>query len=206
VNFVAKTISIIVHPLLMTSYLFIVLFLFIPSVLLPISASNFYIFLGAVFSITMLFPFISIGILKLTGSISSIELPNRKERIMPFIFISFYYGMACYLFYIKIPVNPIFINILAVTCLLVVIATIMNFFIKLSIHSMAVWGSVGMMLWLNRAESNNPLLIPIVAMVLIAGTVMSARLYLKAHTMEEVLVGSFTGFLVSFMAMLILFK
>jgi hypothetical protein len=206
VSFLSQTISVVVHPLLMTSYLFLILFLFLPSVLLPINTSNFYIFLAAVFSITMLFPFISIGILRLTGNITSIELPERKERVLPFIFISIYYAMACYLFYVKIPVNPIFIKILAVTCILVVVSTIMNFFIKLSIHSLSIWGSVGMMLWLNRAEANNPLLIPIVALVLIAGMVMSARLYLKAHTMEEVIIGSFTGFLVSFISMLILFR
>ncbi len=202
----AKIISIIVHPLLMTCYLFILLYIFLPSILLPIQTSNFYVFLGAVFGITFLFPLFSILILKLTGGVSSIELPNQKERIIPFIFISFYYAMACYLFYIKLPVNPVFIKILAVTALLVIISTIFNFFIKLSIHSLSVWASVGMMLWLNRAEANNPLLYPIIVLVIVAGLVMSARLYLNAHTMKEVIVGAFTGFTVSFVSMLILFR
>lgn len=202
----AKTISVLAHPLLMTTYLFLLLFYFLPSILLPIQTISFYIFLSAVFVITFVFPLISILILRFTGNVSSIELPERKERIMPFIFIAFYYGMACYLFYLKLPVNPVFIKILLVTCLLVTISAILNFFVKLSIHSLAIWGAVGMMIWLNRAEAGNPLLYPIAAAVILAGLVMSSRLYLKAHTMEEVVVGSFAGFMTSFISMLILFR
>lgn len=202
----ARIVSIVLHPLLMTTYLFVLLMYFLPSILLPINPANYLVFLGFIFCFTFLLPALSIGVFRLSGSIKSVELPEQRERTIPFLFISVYYALAWYLFYIKVPINPVFIKLLLVTVILVVTATMLNFIVKLSIHSMAIWGTVGMLFWLNRAEANNPLLYPIIIIVILAGFVMSSRVYLNAHSMQETSVGAFTGFLVSFISMLILFK
>lgn len=88
---------------------------------------------------------------------------------------------------------------------MVVFATIVTFFYKLSVHSLAMWGAVGMMLPMNKISEVGTLLIPTVTVIMIAGFVMSARLALNAHTPREVLVGSTSGFAIGFFGMIVLF-
>ena len=88
---------------------------------------------------------------------------------------------------------------------LVVFSTIVTFFFKVSVHSVAMWGAIGMMLPMNKVSEENTLLIPTVLVILCAGLVMSARLSLNAHTPREILVGSISGFVIGFFGMIILF-
>lgn len=88
---------------------------------------------------------------------------------------------------------------------MVVFATTVTFFYKLSVHSLAMWGAVGMMLPMNKVSEMGSLLIPTVVVIVVAGMVMSARLALNAHTPREILIGSTSGFAIGFFGMIILF-
>ena len=88
---------------------------------------------------------------------------------------------------------------------MVVFATVVTFFYKLSVHSLSLWGAVGMMLPMNKVSEANELLIPTVLVILIAGLVMSSRLALDAHSPREVMVGSISGFAIGFFGMILLF-
>jgi len=88
---------------------------------------------------------------------------------------------------------------------MVVAATIITFFYKLSIHSLAMWGAVGMMLPMNKVSEVNSLLMPTAIVIVLAGLVMSSRLSLNAHTPREVMMGSVAGFSIGFFGMIILF-
>ncbi len=88
---------------------------------------------------------------------------------------------------------------------LVVISTLITFFYKISVHSLAACGMIGILLPLNKAIENNALLWPTSIALVIAGLIMSARLYLNAHTFNEVVVGALTGFSIGFAGMLMMF-
>ena len=88
---------------------------------------------------------------------------------------------------------------------MVVFGTLITLFYKLSIHSLALWGMVGMLLPMNKVSEVNELLLPTAIVVVIAGLVMSARLALNAHTPREVMIGSVAGFTIGFFGMIILF-
>ncbi len=77
-------------------------------------------------------------------------------------------------------------------------------FYKVSIHSAAIWGIVGILLPLNKV-ADGLLLIPTIILIVAAGLVMSSRLMLNAHTPREVLVGSLLGFGVGFVGIAVLF-
>lgn len=94
---------------------------------------------------------------------------------------------------------------MALVASLVILSTIITFFYKVSIHSLAASGLIGIMLPLNKAIENNALLWPTAWVLLISGLIMSARLYLNAHTFNEVLTGAMAGFIVGFAGMLIMF-
>jgi membrane-associated phospholipid phosphatase len=58
---------------------------------------------------------------------------------------------------------------------------------------------------LNKAVENGSLLWPTLIVLIVAGLVMSARLYLNAHTPREVLYGALAGFSIGFFGMIFLF-
>jgi membrane-associated phospholipid phosphatase len=65
-------------------------------------------------------------------------------------------------------------------------------------------GALGIIMPLNKA-AEGALLYPVVLLIVLAGLVMSARLYLQVHTLREVGYGAALGFLVGFFGMIILF-
>lgn len=94
---------------------------------------------------------------------------------------------------------------MVVVTLLVVSGTIATFFAKVSIHSLAMTGLLGVLLVLNRVDETGDLFIPTVLVTFFSGVVMSARLYLNAHTLREIVWGGALGFCVSVLAMILLY-
>ncbi len=198
----AKVISALFHPLLMTTYLFLMLSYFLPVILQPARPSVWIIML--IFITTFALPAVNFLLLRLSGSIRDLTLPNRQQRILPFIFISAIYIFVTIMFYWKFPI-PNLLRLMIIVSAMIVFATIATFFYKISIHSLSLWGAVGMMLPMNKVSEDSSLLIPTVLVIIIAGLVMSSRLALDAHTPREVMVGGVSGFAIGFFGMIILF-
>ncbi|MCB0490873.1 MAG: hypothetical protein KDC93_00500 [Cyclobacteriaceae bacterium] len=198
----AKVISVVFHPLLMTTYLFLLLTYFLPVILQPAQPSIWIILL--IFVTTFALPAVNFLLLRLTGSIRDLSMPHRHQRILPFIFISAIYIFVTVMFYWKFPI-PNLLRLMMIVSALVVFATVVTFFYKISVHSLAMWGAVGMMLPMNKVSEIGSLLIPTAIVIVIAGMVMSARLALNAHTPREILIGSTSGFAIGFFGMIILF-
>ena len=87
---------------------------------------------------------------------------------------------------------------------LVVASTMATFFFKVSVHSLAWWGLVGIILPINNIAGGK-LIWATAVLILIAGVVMSARLKLNAHSIGEVMGGGVIGISVSYVGMTILF-
>ncbi|NJN42152.1 MAG: phosphatase PAP2 family protein [Flammeovirgaceae bacterium] len=79
------------------------------------------------------------------------------------------------------------------------------FFFKISVHSLAAWGIIGIFVPLNTTLEGNVLVPVIAGSIVLAGLIMSSRLKLDAHTPREVTVGAMVGFGISFFGMLWLF-
>jgi hypothetical protein len=199
---IAQVISVIFHPLLMTTYLFVVLVYFLPSIMLPMRAS--WVFVLLIFGMTFVLPATNFLFFKMSGTIKDLTLFNRSDRLVPFAFISILYGVVTLMFYWKFPV-PGVLKLMMIVTALVLVSAIVTVVYKLSIHSVAVWGMIGILLPLNKASAEGLLLIPTIVGVLVAGLVMSSRLQLNAHVPREVLVGSVVGFAVGFGGVILFF-
>ena len=191
---VAKFISILFHPLLMTTYLFGAFSLFLPIIFQPIRPS--FGLLGIIFIMTFILPSINFLFFKVTDTIHNLAMPERKERTLPFLFVSVLYCVVTFLFYWKVNI-PHVTSLLMIISALVLSSAFITVFYKVSIHSAAVWGIIGILLPFNKI-SNGLLLIPTAALIVVAGLVMSSRLILNAHTPREVLAGSLLGFSIGF--------
>lgn len=134
-------------------------------------------------------------------------MEERQERIIPFSFITILYCVVTYLFFsrTRVSLNDNLLKFLLIIDALVLIATIVTFFYKVSVHSMAIWGLIGILLPLNKVSEDGALFLPTIISIVVAGTVMTSRLQLNAHTPREVMVGGVVGFGVSFAAMILMF-
>ena len=174
---------------------------------MPVSLDNFQKMMILLFLVTFLLPAINIYLFKLLGNISSLQMPIRRERILPFIFIAMVYCGVTYMIQVKtgIDTSDNFLKFLMIIDALVVVGTIVTLFYKVSLHSLAVTGLVGILLPLNNLSEEIYIFYATLIIIVIAGTVMSARLQLRAHTLREVLVGGILGLATGFAGMVILF-
>lgn len=197
----ARFLSFLFHPLLLTSLLLGTLYITIPEVIRPVDPASIRKVLLVVFTLTFIIPFCSIVVMKLLGSIDSLYMRNRHERLMPFFFIGSYYAVTTYLFLTKLPFSEALVAVFFGVTLVIFMIFIQTFFLKVSIHAAGIWGLVGFLLALHLRVPVAGLFIPVMVSLLIAGLVTSSRLYLNEHSPAEVYSGAVTGFVVCFLTM-----
>jgi membrane-associated phospholipid phosphatase len=203
INKLAYAISVVFHPLLLSTYLVLLLgYLFPPMLMLP--KAKLPIFAAVVFSLTFLLPVLNLWIFKQFNIISSLSLSERRERIIPFFFIAIIYILVAAMFFFRINLSINFSKISIITASLVVVTSLLTFVYKVSVHSISIWGAVGILLPLCKPAGQG-LVYATIALIFLSGAVMASRLQLNAHTPRQVLVGSVLGFTIGFAGMLILF-
>ncbi len=203
----ARIVSTVFHPLLLATYLFGLFSLVLPSALDPLKEEGYLNFIFLIFCVTFLFPALNVGIFKTFGSIKTIAMKDRRERLVPFSFIAILYCVVTYLFYsrTRIGLNDNLLKFLIIIDALVLVGTLATFFYKVSVHSLGMCGLIGILLPLNKISEDGALFYPTVATIVLAGVVMSSRLQLNAHTPIEVIGGGVLGFATSFILMIFLF-
>ena len=180
--------------MLMPTLTYVIVYLFLPEIIKPLGL----ITLPFLFVTTFLIPLLSISVLKYTSNISSLTLENREERLIPFIFVAVFYAITSYMFVYKVRVNPVVGVMLVSTTVLIILLTIITLFEKISIHSAGMSGVVGFLIVFALKYPDSTVLYPLLVMIVLAGLVMTSRLYLNAHTPREIFSGFLVGFTVCF--------
>jgi hypothetical protein len=194
---------VVFHPLILTTYLFALLFLLSPD-LIGVSAFE----LPAKVSLLLLLclntfiaPALLVYYFRKMGVISSFYVDDIVERRLPYLACVVVYGVATYLFGWQLqPVGelaPQISVILASVTLSLILVTMVSYFWKISAHATGIGGSIGMISALMVRFDEPALLSPLLLTILIGGWLMSARLQLNAHTLSQILAGVFCGLLVS---------
>ena len=194
----ANLISIVFHPIFIPTLIFATIFGFAPILARPLSNEALLYILVAIFITTFVIPLCSIGVLRFSDYISSLAMKNRKERVVPFLFVSIFYGITTYMFYAKMQLNQVLVLIMLSITIISFLTAIITFFWKISAHSAAIAGLMGFLIAIMIKYSIGSLLIPVVLSVLVVGVVMSSRLYLNSHKPSEILAGGLLGFAFSF--------
>lgn len=190
----AKTILAVFHPLLIPLYGLLIIFS-APTLIgyLPYAVKKILIIIILINNV--LLPFSFIPYFKFRNLISSWTIDNRRERIIPLITTSFFYSVTVFItFRYNIPV---FIKsfILAVAFLAIAV-TVINFWWKISIHAAGSGALIALVVILSiKMQAFLPWFL--VAVILSAGLVMTARLWLNTHSSKEVWSGFFLGFICS---------
>lgn len=207
-NTAARVISILFHPLLLATYLFALFALVFPIAFDPIKEDGTNRFIFLLFCVTFVLPILMLSLLKTLGYLPDFSMPERQQRIVPFLLITVFYTAVTYVFYdrAEVSLNDNFLKFLIIINALVVVSTIATLFYKVSVHSLGIWGLIGILLPLNKISDAGTLFIPTIVCILLAGVVMSSRLQLNVHKLNEVLAGAIIGFCTSFATMHLLFR
>ena len=157
--------------------------------------------------LTIIAPVLSLLIMYSNKMISSLNMKKREERYYPFALVTFYYILAYVYVRYQIPVeiqHPALLGFLFGILAVFIVSFILNIFVKVSMHSVGAFGVAGMLLGYSQTQlPANPEAAPtslhlILYLLFIAGFVSGSRVFLKAHKLNEVIIGSFLGFIFLF--------
>lgn len=190
----AKIISYIFHPLFIPTYVFLLLVLQFPyefangmDAKQGVGMRTLIIFINTAF-----FPGFAVLLLKLLKFIDSIHMPTRKERIIPYVIVMFFYWWVYYLSRNfadqAIVLKSFFLGIFLCTA----VALIVNNFIKISMHALGVGGMLAFIIISSfYYEQTSGGYISIVTLV--TGLVCTSRFIVSDHTPREIYAGLFWG-------------
>ena len=188
----AQIVSVVLHPLLMPVYGLLIIFT-APALYgyIPFSVKKILLFIVLINNVVM--PLMLITYFRFRNVISSWTIENRSERAIPLITTSFFYLFTVYLIY-KFHI-PFFIkSFIICSAVLAIAVTIINFWWKISIHSAGA-GALTALVMILSIRMHTPLTWLMIIVVLMAGLVMSSRLWLHSHTPWEVWSGFLLGVL-----------
>ena len=190
-NRLAQIISAVFHPLLMPLYGLLIIFT-TPALFgyLPFPVKKILFFIVIINNLVM--PLMLITYFKFRNVITSWTIENRNERIIPLITTSFFYLFTVYLIY-RFHI-PFFIkSFIICSAILAIAVTILSFWWKISIHSTGA-GAITALVLILSVKMHTPLTLLMIIVILMAGLVMSSRLWLNSHTPGEVWSGFLLGF------------
>jgi hypothetical protein len=195
----ARVLSILLHPVWMPAFAFLILLntstffqLVIPQQMLM----AIYIVIGLS---TLLIPLLSVAFLYHKGIIHSLEMTERRERNIPYLI-----NITCMLlaFYMLTQLRAPFLfgKIMLGASIALAITFIINLKWKISIHMIGIGGICGVLFGLSELlyeDSHASLLISL----LFSGLLGTARLSLNAHMPSQVYSGWVLGFMCEYILM-----
>jgi len=197
---IAKIISYLLHPLLMPTYGFAIIF-FTKNYIATFTSPNVkLVILTITFIFTFILPTANALILLKMGRIKSLEMETSSERTMPYLSAALYYFALFYLFY-----NAEFPNIFKILVLgaglSILLTVIINYKWKISAHTIGIGGVAGALLGsIYRLQLDMSFFLMLV--ILFSGIVGYARLKLNAHTPSQIYTGFALGFFVELLLMI----
>jgi len=194
----AKFISYLFHPTFMPTAMALLVMYLCRAQFAAVEKLSRMQWIGNVALNTIVFPVITVLLLKSLGFINSIHLRDKKERIIPLMATMIFYFWTYWIF--KNIDAPLALRVLLLGAFWgIILLFLINIFVKISLHSAAAGGAVGLMLVLMMISQVN-VMIPFLVVLLVAGLIGTARLVLQAHRPIEIWLGYGLGIVVQLLA------
>ncbi len=217
----AQVLSFVFHPLLIVTYMLVLLLLVNPYLfgVNSIGDKDSKLLVLRVFLSTFFIPAFALAMLRFTGMVKSLEMKSRQERIGPYIITGIFYIWMFRNFLSSSQVPTAFTCFLLGASIGLFIAFFINIFSKISAHAVGMGGLLGMvvitmLLFSYDTFTLNSTIVGMVEVsmnwvliftILIAGLVGSSRLLLQAHEPMDLYGGYLVGFASQFIALRFLF-
>ncbi|RMF01520.1 MAG: hypothetical protein D6772_04670 [Bacteroidetes bacterium] len=213
--------SVIFHPLLIPSYMLLLLLLINPYLfgVSHLSDENSRMLLLLIFLYTFFIPAVSVAVMYMLGMVSSIEMPEQQDRIGPYLITGMLYLWVYYNFLQNGSMPPAYISFLLGTVIALFLAFFINIFTKISAHAVGMGGLLAMAIISMRYYSYGSFTLSVrhlgtyecstlhlmLLILVLTGLVGTARLLLRAHEPQQVYGGYLVGFLAQFLALRFIF-
>ena len=189
-----KFISTILHPIVLPTLGVFIYFVFVSQ---SFEKRLQLIVLGLVFTLTYLVPLLMLLLLKKFRFIKDYQVSTIKERRFPIIFMMlllYFLGNSI----IQIPaIRNLGILFFGTSLSLTCIYVLFSLKLKSSLHLVSMGNMIGFFLIMTNINSLSMLPI-IILLILLSGILASSRMYLKAHTPIELLIGFSLGIICQF--------
>ncbi len=186
---IAKIISVLFHPILLPTYGFLLLMNSNAYFSLLYPKMKLYLMVQVIF-FTTIFPLIGIFLSSRILN-KKIDLHNREDRLLPFLFTSISYSVACFSLR-NIAVYNIYQGTMLICGVVVILLLLISTKWKISIHMATIGGFTGIFFGLYRHMHINTFAVAI-AIIIIAGLIGTSRLILHRHTPTQVYIGYALG-------------
>ena len=216
----AQLISIIFHPLLIVTYMLVLLMLVNPYLfgVNNIGDQSSKLLILQIFLSTFFIPGVAVAMLRFTGMIRSFQMESKQERIGPYVITGILYLWMFRNFLDNPSIPTAFTSFLLGATIALFFAFFINIFSKISAHAVGVGGLLGMVVitMLLFSYDTFTILSPrgtmeismstvLLITILVAGLVGTARLALQAHEPMDLYGGYLVCFASQFMALRFLF-
>jgi hypothetical protein len=193
-RFLANVVSFVFHPVFMPTVLAYLLYVLAPSSFAGIDGKTFGKFIGIIAINTLIFPLITTLLLKGLGFLQSIYMHDSKDRIIPLIATMIFYFWAYNVF--KNIDSPFILRVMLLGNFWGVILMFMvNIFYKVSMHTSAAGGFLGVIIVLLLINPVN-MMLPLFISMITCGVIGTARLVNGTHKPAEVWTGFVLGIIV----------
>lgn len=204
----AKLISYVTHPLLGVTYILLLLLAVNPFLFGVSTLEEKWPLILLVFASSFLIPALVILMMLGLEIIPSLDMPEREQRTIPLIAVGMLY-LGLFAFCKNSADIPVAYTALVLGCVVgLFTGFFINLFSKISLHAIGMGGLIGAVLVTIElfAYDRFSILLPggnelqlslvtvLAGVLLLAGLVGTARLYLKAHVLEDVAGGYLVGF------------
>lgn len=191
-NILSRCLSVILFPLLPPTYLIAAFCALFSSLILPLPFWYWAIAIAGTAFFTLIIPMLVLLILKRAGQIKDLDVSNRNERLVPFLYtlvsVCFWCAFLKYVMHV-----PIFLYWTALASTLALcVAMIITLWWKISAHLTSMGGMTGMVIGMMLYFGiNSPICICL--LFIISLLLAYARIYLNAHTPSQTVAGYLLG-------------
>lgn len=198
----ARGISYIFHPLLIPTYILLVLLNLNDFISHSVPFSYRLILSGVVFLTTFIFPLILNWLLYRLELVTSFFLVRKEERIYSILAISIFYYVT-YSLLKGIHISTIFSFYMLGATLLAILSLVVNFYRKISLHMIAAGSFTGLFLGLSLNFGIN-FNTEVFTSIILAGIIGYARLKSNTHKPAEIYSGFAMGAIVMTLLIILL--
>lgn len=202
--FISHVLSYVFQPLFMVFFLVIISHYNYD--FLSIKGDNYhFLIFGTFFAFTALIPALFLVIMFYMGIISDLNIRNRKERFLPYIFVTIFYLATTFVFWHKLELDTYLIKLLLMASFVIFITGVINIKFKISAHVLALTCLCGYLLNLSFSYNDWNQLLTLALLILLTGLVGSARLILKSHDGFEIAAGAVVGGVIGYLSAVFIF-
>ncbi|MDI9865748.1 hypothetical protein QM480_15495 [Flectobacillus sp. DC10W] len=210
----AYILSVVLHPLVMPTLLFGIVFYQAPTAI-----ANLELFNGAakvgmlslklgllilIFLQTFLVPALTIYFVYRLGYIKTLDMQTLRDRRLPYLLTVIIYTIITAFYTKSIRQFPEVAVLMSSITFSIAIVSFISLYWKISAHAVGISGTIGAILGISIHFPEAHLFITLAVLILLAGFLLSARLQLAAHTLSQIIAGVALGLAISLSATLLL--